>query len=149
VKIDDRIEPLVRNALDAAVRHDEDRFDAALRGFPDDLARAKGLELAISICLFALIDAYGGVPSAAQTRAAAEEIAGMEEWAGVSVDDVHRYLTAVLNRQLVDAMDAQTAVMLTFIVTASILASSSKLQDGEWWFNYLDRVEAALESQTS
>ena len=41
-----------------------------------------------------------------------------------------------------------SAVVLAFVVAASLLSSRPK-NEGEWWFNYLDKVEAAPASPPS
>jgi hypothetical protein len=147
MKIDDRIEPLVRSALDAAVKQDEQRFDAALAAFPDGTARLHGLELGVAICGFIVIDAYDGKPSREETRLLAEKVASLSAWAGVSAADADRLLDTILSgKPLADSFDAESAINLIFVVTACILAASEKVGDGEWWFNYLDRVESAIEA---
>jgi hypothetical protein len=150
VEIDDRVEPLVRKALNAAVKRDIDRLDAALKTFPDEEARMKGLELATMIAIAVLYDSYGGKPSPEQVRDAASVFEGAEEWAGITAEDVHRYLTTVLaGEPIAEAFDLEVAVPWTFVITAGLLASSSKVRDDEWWFNYLDRILMQLETAPS
>jgi hypothetical protein len=42
-------------------------------------------------------------------------------------------------------MPIERAVLVTFVLATNLLMSCHR--DGEWWFDYLDRVEAALEQQ--
>jgi hypothetical protein len=141
------VEPLVRRVLGTVVKRNEGEFDAALLALPDDETRAKSLELAVTICAFVLLDTYEGRPSPAEIRLAAGTVAEMEQWAMLIAEEVSTFLNAVLDRRpLAGTLDPQTAVMLTFIVTGSLLAASPKIGEGEWWFNYLDRVEAAIEA---
>lgn len=145
--IDDRIEALVRGALGAVVKEDGDKLDAALGAFPDQESLRQGLQIANAICMFIVFEEYDGRPTVEETRLLAESVAGLSSWAGIRADDANTYFTTVLNGQpLVDAMDAQSAVMLTFLITGNMLASSEKIGKDEWWFNYLDRVEAAIEA---
>jgi hypothetical protein len=150
VKIDEQVEPFVRRVLGAAVRRDPEQFEAALGAFPDDETRGRGLGLAIAVAAFVMFDTYGGVPSPEYVRGLAETVATAETWATLTTDEVGAYLSAVLNRTPLDAaLDPPTAVRLTFIITASLLASSRRAEEYGWWFNYLDRVEAAIEAADS
>jgi len=147
VDIDERIEPLVRAALGAAIKQDVDRLDAALTAFPDDAARRKGLELAVAISGFALFDMYGGKPWAKQVREAASAIAQLAQWLGVTADEANAYFTSLVEgAPLESALDAEAAVPVIFVITATLLAASPRVGQDEWWFNYLDRIEAQLEA---
>lgn len=150
MRIDDQVEPLVRKVLDAVVKHEEDRFDAAVQAVLDAGLGPNALELTAAICGFVVFDANEGRPSPMDIRATSEAVAEMESWAELTADEISAFLTAVVNgARLEDAVGAQKGVMLTFVVTGSLLAASPKIKDGEWWFNYLDRVEAALETSQS
>lgn len=145
--IDDRVEPLVRAVLDAAVKRDADRFRAALAAFPDDEATRKGVELALSIIGFVLLDVHEGKPSPDEVQSVAADISRQETWIGPTTDEVATFITALLNgRSLGDVLPSDSVIVLAYAVAANLLASSSKPDDGEWWFNYLDKVEAAIES---
>lgn len=146
MKIDDKIEPLVREALDASVKEDTERLDAALKAFPSEDARRKGLELTVAIAFGVLVDSHDGKPSPEQLRHVAQTVAQMEHWAGVTQDEAHAYLSALVKSESLAALDSETTVLLTFVITASLLSSSRKLKQDEWWFNYLDRIEAQLEA---
>ena len=54
-------------------------------------------------------------------------------------------LRIVLGDQIgeADRLDRQAGVALPFVTAAYLLASSAR--PSEWWFDYLDRVETALE----
>jgi hypothetical protein len=146
MKINDRVEGLVRDALDAAVKRDSAALDAALRAFPNDDAVREGVALALAICAFIMIDIYEGKPNDDQIRAIAEKAAQMETWAEPTADEVHALLSRLLNgAPLADAMPTENIIILAFVVTASLLASLH-LKEEQWW-NYLDRAEAAIESR--
>ncbi|MFC7548007.1 hypothetical protein [Plantactinospora sp. GCM10030261] len=145
--IDDQIEPRVRRILGNVVRREEDEFDSSLRALADPESRAKAIELALTICAFALHDTFDGRPSSEDVRSAAETVADMERWATLTPEEVAAFLTAVLDgKPLNEVLDDATAVMSTFIITGSLLAASPKVGENEWWFNYLDRIEAAIEA---
>lgn len=147
MRIDDRVEPLVREALHAAVKRNEDKLDAALKAFPDNDSRTKGLELATAVTAFLLHDMYNGRPTADNLQQVADTVGRMEAWAELTSSDILTYLTALLDgKPLETVLPPGDVIALTFIVAASLLASRSKAEDGKRWFNLLDRVEAAIES---
>lgn len=147
MEIDDRVEPVVRAVLDAAVHHDSVRFEVALQGFADDASTRKGVELALAICAFVLFDLHDGKPSADQVRELAEEISQQEAWMEPTADEVDAFLTALVNgAPMKDVLPAESVIVLSYLVAANLLASSSNTDEGEWWFNYLDKVEAAIEA---
>ncbi len=143
MKIDDAVEPLVRQVLDAAVKDDDDRMAAALRAFPDDDARRKGLELAVAIGYVALMDAHDGNPSPEELKHTAAALAEMGAWAGVTENDARTYLTALPQGTLAEKFDPDTAVKLVFVNTANLLAGSPKAEGQPWW-QYMDRVLATI-----
>ena len=145
MEIDSQIEPLVREALDAAVKEDEDRLGAALSAFPDEYAGRKGLELTVAISYVALMDMYDGSPSDEELTQAATVLAELAQWAGVTAEDAHAYLATLRNAgSFRETFDSDTAVFLIFVITATMLAASPKVKEDEWWFNYLDRIEATI-----
>jgi hypothetical protein len=145
MKIDDRVEPLAREGLQAAVRKDEDRFDRALKAFPDDASRRAAVELLIAICGYVVLDLYGGQrPNDEQVRALALQVAQTEGWVELTADEVADFLRLVLGEQARE-IEPETGAVLVFVVTASLLAGRPT-PEGKYWFNYLDQVEAALEA---
>jgi hypothetical protein len=144
--IDDRTEPLVRHALEGAVKRDDDRLDAALSAFPDDETRLSGLRLTAAICGAALADLYDTRPSDDQLRVLAQKVAELEAWAVLTPDEVHRFLGAIRDGRPVDrSVPVESLVPLTYVITASLLSSAPRAE-GQWWFNTLDRLESHLES---
>ncbi|MEV0329493.1 hypothetical protein AB0H63_24050 [Micromonospora echinospora] len=146
MKIDDRVEQLVRDILHWAVKRKPDEFGNALRAFPDEASRRSALELLVAIGGYTTVDIFGQRPSEDQVRKLAVDIAEDEGWASVTAADVAAYLDAVLggNRRL-DALPSERLVPLSFVVAANLLSSKPKAP-GEWWFNYLDKVEAMIEA---
>jgi hypothetical protein len=147
VRIDDRAEEIVRHLFETVVNEDEAGLDAALRSFPDDETRVAAVRLAVAICQFAVLDENGGMPSDRQLGQLAESLADVASWSIAKPDEVRTFLTGVMRDQpVVPPLDPTVAYALTFIVAGTMLASSAKVGPDEWWFDYLDRVEAVLES---
>ncbi|MDG4805244.1 hypothetical protein O7634_00535 [Micromonospora sp. WMMD1120] len=95
---------------------------------------------------FILIDLHGARPTPQQVNALAEEISRMEAWAAVSVGEAASFMNAVVAGQpLTERFTPPNAVVLAFVVAGSLL-SAKPMPEGQWWFNYLDKVEAAIEA---
>ncbi|MET8084309.1 hypothetical protein [Micromonospora sp. NPDC005237] len=147
MRIDDEVEVLVRAVLDAAVHRDADRFDSALDALgssPERLTKAVELTLAVNAAV--LFEVHDGPPSHQQVNALARDISHQEQWAEVSVQDVHALLIAVTAGKPVPVLTNAAGATAVFVVAANLLATASQPDQGEWWFNYLDKVEAAIEA---
>ncbi|MCG5434621.1 hypothetical protein [Micromonospora foliorum] len=146
MKIDDRTEQRVRDTLHWVVKRDLNKFDAALKSFPDEAAQKAALALVVAVSGFVLIDLHGARPTPQQVDVLAEEIGRMETWASVSADEAASFMNAVVTgRPLTERFTPGDVVVLAFVVAGSLLAARP-MPEGEWWFNYLDKVEAAIEA---
>ncbi|SCF01529.1 hypothetical protein [Micromonospora chokoriensis] len=146
MKIDERVEQLVRDALHWAVKRQPGEFDEALKTFSDEPTRRSAMELLFAISAFVSADICAGRPSPQQVQQLAAEVAEVEAWSSVTSGEVEAFLDAVLTgRPLSGVLPAGSAVVLAFVVAASLLSLRPK-DEGEWWFNYLDKVEAAIEA---
>lgn len=146
LKIDERVEQLVRDALHWAVKRQPAEFDEALKAFSDESARRSALELLVAISAFVSTDICGGKPSPEQIQELAVEVAEAEAWSSATSPEVEAFLGAALTgRPLSGVLPAGSPVILAFVVAASLLSARPK-PAGEWWFNYLDKVEAAIEA---
>lgn len=143
--IDDHVEKMVREALAAAVKRDLDRLGRAIAAFDGNLAA--GLQLTLAVCLYVMVDIHGGArPTTEQIRAVAEDTCEFQEWARLDVDEVSIFLENLFDgRPLHQILPADEAVVMPFVVTATLLASFSEPVDGRRWFDYLDTIENTLE----
>jgi hypothetical protein len=147
VKIDDRIEAMVREGLQSAVRRDAERLDRAMRAFPDEAARVAGAQLLMAISAYTLVDLYGGQrPTDEQVEALAAKVAQTEDWSHLLAGDIAGFMRLVLGDQSAQ-LDPVAAGILAFVVTGSVLIGRP-MPEGKHWFNYLDQVEAALEAES-
>lgn len=147
MKIDDRVEPPVRSALDAAVHRDVSKFEAALRAFDDERALAGAVELVLAVCASVLFEVHDGMPCDRQVSELVVEMGQQEQWASISTQDVEALLAVVVRGDpaRLAARPGNPAV-IACVVAANLLATASQPDEGEWWFNYLDKVEAAIEA---
>jgi hypothetical protein len=145
MKIDDRVEPFVRTAIDAAVKRDFEKLNTALGAFPDDDAVKKAVELALAVVGFVMYDVHQGKPSPEQIRVVATKLAEMEAWAEPTADEVDAFLKKLLNGQpFAPEVPPENVIVLSFVAAANLL-SSFHTKDERWW-DYLDRAEAAIEA---
>ncbi|BCJ60347.1 hypothetical protein [Micromonospora endophytica] len=146
MKIDEAVEQRVRDTLHWVVKQNADKFDKALRGFPDEKSRLHALELLARVNAHAATDVFGHRPSPDEIRALADKIARSEAWSVAPPTEIATFLDAVLEgRPLAEALPADSVVFLSFIVAGNLL-SSQPMPEGKWWFDYLDRIEATIEA---
>lgn len=153
MEISSEVEPLVRDALNACVHKDERRLETAVKAFPDEDALLRGVQLTTAVAIAAVVDSFQGVPTDESVRGLAKMIAEMEEWAGLNQDVIYRFLESLLGRPgappLAQATDPQAPVVMSFVITASLLSASNQKRESEFWYDYLDRLEAQLEAESS
>ncbi|MFI9640040.1 hypothetical protein ACIG87_08225 [Micromonospora sp. NPDC051925] len=147
MKIDERIEPLVRAVLDAAVQRDAARFDEAITRLSGPVELQEGVQLAVTICAFVVFDVHSGAPTSVQIQEIAGDIERQESWIGPSSAEVASFLDALVQRRsIADVLSQEAVIVLPFVIAANLLTTASQQEQGEWWFNYLDKVEAAIEA---
>jgi hypothetical protein len=145
MRIDEQVEPLVREALTAVVKSDPERLRQALTSFPDDNATIAGTRLATAVALYVLDDVYGHRPTPAELRSVADKLVEMEDWTDVTADEVTMFLVVAHDGTRADrVLPADRITPLAYLIAGNLLSSCCK--EGEFWFNYLDRAESALEA---
>lgn len=145
MKIDSKVEPLVRNAIHAAVISDFSKLEKALQGLTDDESARKAIELAISLVYFLMVDIHEGRPTEDEIRGIAAGVAQVEAWARATEEEVATFLLHLMKGEsLAGAVPTENVIVLTFVVAANLLSSCRR--DDEQWWDYLDRAEAALEA---
>lgn len=134
----------VRELIGHALRVELDDLDKELDRMSDD-ARTDVIGHAAVIAWFITVDDNGGkVPSPDDLRETAEDAAAVEDRAKLSVETVYTYLSQCVFGDVspFDALSLADAKRMPFIVAGNLLASVRR--DGEEWYEYLDRVEAAI-----
>ena len=146
MRIDEQVEPRVREALAGVVKRDPARFEAALKTLQDTGSLQHGIELATAITTVVLAQVFGGMPSPEQRRELAAAISELESWAEPTPEEIETFLAALAEHRPLDGVLAPEQVtVLAFLLAGSLLASRAKEEDGAWWFNVLDQVEAIIE----
>lgn len=146
MKIDDRMESLVREALDAAVKRDRGRFEAGLERVAEAGFSGTALELLVAVAAFIVLDVHSGKPSSSQVAELANSVSEQEVWVDLAQGEVQAYLGAVVATEpIANVLSPEALVVVPYLTAANLLTTVSKPDRGEWWFNYLDKIEAALE----
>ncbi|GGK40003.1 hypothetical protein GCM10010124_35860 [Pilimelia terevasa] len=146
--IDDRIEDLVRQALNAVIRRSLPLLEQAIHVFGDDPSRTEGSRLACAIASFAAHERHGRTPTPAEIDAFATDVSDRERWSGVTAVEVRALLTVVTGhagRDGINQLLPPHRVALVCYVTAGSLLVDARDGDEAWW-EALDRVEAGIEA---
>lgn len=144
--IDERVEPLVREAIDAAVKKNLDQLHAAFSAISDRGTVTNATDLVRAVCAQVVLDTFHGQrPTYAQIDSLAGDIAFEEGWARVRKNDIATLLNNVLlgEEQVYHELSPEEEVALPFIVAANLLTENSEPSDGDW-IDYLDRVESSI-----
>jgi hypothetical protein len=144
MKIDNDVEPLLREALSAAVKADGRRFAQALQAFPNDESLAHGVAVAMAVGLYVLHDVFGHRPTTEELHEVARKLVAMETWAEVNAEDVVAAVTAAFDGRRGDEVLPPEKVLVLPLIVAAYLLSAGRAENEQWW-EYLDRAEAAIE----
>ena len=135
MRIDDRVEALVRAVLDAAVHRDADRFDSALDAVGHSQETlTKAVELTLAINAAVLFEVHDDQPSREQVNELSRSISHQEKWAEASAGDVQAVLVALTTGDPQPVTSNSGGPAAVFVVAANLLATASQPAEGEWWF---------------
>lgn len=149
MQIDPTVETQVRELLGHALRVELDDFqrvltEAAGKGKLDD---ALTLTTKIAgVVVMHLCD--GKPPTDDDLKEIAQTTVDIDDDYSLTEDEVGGYLGRVVfgGEQLSAVFSADDAARLPFAITANLLGSAAKVEDGQQWTDLLDQVEAALEA---
>jgi hypothetical protein len=148
VQVNMRVEPLVREALAAAVGKDPGRSAAAVQAMMDagDQAVQDSVNLAAAVDAYALLDLHNSQrPEDDQLHALATSFSEMESWAEFDQLTAYTFLKALADqRSLEGTLSAEVVTRIVFVMGAWLLASFGA-EDRDW-YTYLDEILDALES---
>ncbi len=147
MKIDSRIEPLVRHAFAGAIHRNPDEFEEAVRsiGSAGDDTASKAANLALRICMYAFLDIHGGSsPDDDQVQELARSFCEMEEWASPDLESATRFLSALAKGvSLESVLLPEQIVLLEYLLGGWLLAAFVEKP----WTDYLDDILDDLEGQ--
>jgi hypothetical protein len=146
MNIDDRVESLVREGIDAAVKKNLDRLHAVFATISDGGIATAATDLVRAVCAKVVLDTFHGQrPTYAQIDSLAGDVAFEEGWARVRKNGIATLLHSVLSDEELPCHDLSPdeELALPFIVAANLLNENSEPPDGDW-VDYLDRVESTI-----
>jgi hypothetical protein len=147
VRIDPRIEPLVREAFAAAVAQESDRFNSAISTISEksDESFKVALNLALDVCRVALFTIHEGQrPDNDQLAYIAGGFDNSEAWVGLSPGDSLTFLTALADmKSVTDALPLTTLIPMVFAMGGWLL--SAFLPENKHWYNFLDEILREIE----
>ena len=149
MRVNMQVEPLVREALGAAVNRDPEKSGEALRSIlagGDEILR-DSTNLGLTICALALFDIYDGAkPSDEQLGDLAGTFVAAESWAQFDEPSVSQFLSALAEGTPADrVVEPEVLVRLVFVVGGWLLAGF--LTEGERWNDFLDQILDTIEAQ--
>jgi hypothetical protein len=143
------VEPLVREALGAAVGRDIDRSIAAMKAMADrgDAAVQDSLNLAGAVTTYALFDLHEGErPDDDQLSELAKSFVEMESWARFDEQTSLAFLMAIADHAPAQTLAPETVTRITFVMCAWLLAAFGP--DERDWYTYLDQILDVIETDT-
>ncbi len=148
MRIGQDVEQVVRSILLAVIAEDADELKTqvdALVELPEQSSVAEGVRLAAAVSIHALIDLFERVPTADEMRTLSEDLANDEPWLDVTSTEIETLLRAFVEKRQPDGtLPPERVAVLSFFITASLLSAGHN--DDEKWWQYLDRIEAAIEA---
>lgn len=144
MKIDMKVEPVVREILTGIVKQEPERFAQAMQAVNDNESAATVLQLGVAIGTYVLYDQHDGArPTPEEIDEIADATLATYEWSTLTKEQAVETITAMVDQRQANLSPTHVLVAAPFFVAAYGLAAGA--DDDEWWFSYLDRVEAALE----
>jgi hypothetical protein len=148
VKIDNEVEPVVREAFASSVAAEPDRFNNALEnlGSRGDQFAREALRLALSIDAAALYVIHDGQrPNSEQLQSLAQDFTKTETWVDIAPEVPIKFLTALAEGTSVfEVLPPDDVADVTFVMGGWLLAAF--LPDGKDWTDFLDEILDALEA---
>ena len=148
MKIDNAVEPVVREAFASSVAAEPDRLNNALEdiGTRGDQFAQDALRLALSIDAAALYIVHDGQrPSSEQLRSLVQDFVKTETWADIASGIPIKFLTALAEGTSVfEVLPPEDVSDVTFVVGGWLLAAF--LPEGKDWTDFLDEILDGLEA---
>lgn len=147
MQINMAVEPLVREAFDAAVAYNTDLSVTAIQAIVDrgDADFDASLNLAAAVVTFALFDIHGGErPDDDQLRELAQSFVEANEWSGFDEETTVTFLAELADGTSVETLSQEAVGRLVFAMGGWLLETFHP--DEQTWHTYLDEILKALES---
>jgi hypothetical protein len=146
MRVDERIEEIVREAYRAVIAKDGDRLVSTFRGLEEEDAR-KAVAYGIFVCGYIVNDVFRDGAKEQELRELATKIIASEaDWVDVgSPDEVAGVLGAAAKGESPFGNVPPQDAIGTVFVCGGFMLTSFRLKREHWW-DYLDEIWAAAES---
>jgi hypothetical protein len=145
--IDECIEGHLREAFSAVIGRDGDRMVAALEGLNEQDSQV-ALVLGLTVCEYALREAFGDEPTESELRNEAQElVADVSDWIDLGTPElVARFLGAVAYGDTSFASLSSADVVTLTLVCGGYLLGTRRSKDQKWW-QYLNEIWSEVEEE--
>lgn len=143
MRIDPKIESLVRKAMNASVRSNPDEFEAALAPFEHLDTAAEALRLTTGIAIWLLHREFEGEPNEVDLDEVADEVHRSESWSELTRAEIREALQVMTTGAPPSGVEPKAIFIAALVLGAYLLAAGIKAP--KQWYEYLDDVEAVLE----
>jgi hypothetical protein len=151
MRINEQVEPLVREIFAASISAQPDRFEAAGTAIQNqgDLAFTEALNLAEAVCAIAFVVIHQGQrPDKARLDLLTGVFVESEAWAAPSLADTLAFLTSLANQTPAsEGLSLEEYTLLVFVLGGWLLAGF--LPEGKRWYTFLDEILSQLEASPS
>jgi hypothetical protein len=142
--IDVATERILIKAIHAAIRDDENDFEAQLEAFVTKDALLAADARCTDLSALIMLQEYGGLLRDESIQELAARLARFASWSGITAAEFTAYINAIFNATPVETvLEIGPALRAPFILLAGLLINFHG--DGEAWHDYLDRAWDALE----
>src|SRR5262245_51887398 len=125
MKIDNRVEPIVREILAAVVKRDGEAFIRSMDQLPDERTAILAGQLAVAIATFVILDLHDGRPADEEVRQIADVAAEAEAWASLTPETFVEAITAMLDQRQ-PRLDPHVTAVVPFIIAGYALAAGAE-----------------------
>jgi hypothetical protein len=148
MEIDVGTERIMRKVLYAAIKDDDDDFEAQLETLAAEGSIADACTRAADLAALMMLDKYGGIPSEETIVKLTENTARLSLWSETPATDFTAYITAIFEQtKIQDVLPIGTALRIPFIQCAHLLVMWR--EEDEHWYDYLDRLWEVLETRSN
>jgi hypothetical protein len=146
--IDVATERVLIKAVHAAIRNDEDDFEAQLEAFLTKDALLAADARCTDLSALIMLQKYGGILHEESVQELAARLARFAPWSGITPAEFAAYINAIFTATSIETvLEIGPALRAPFILLANLLVNFHA--DGETWHAYLDEVWEVLEDGVS
>jgi hypothetical protein len=142
--IDVETERTLIKAVHAAIRNDEEDFEAQLEAFATNDALLAADARCTDLAALIMLQQYGGVLQESSIQELSRRATRFASWSGITPAAFAAYINAIFDATPIETvLEIGPALRAPFILLANLLVNFRK--EDETWHSYLDQVWDDLE----